>query len=1049
MHGMIAWFTRNHVAANLLLMLILCGGLYSVMNRIPLEVFPSFELDSVNVNVGLPGSTPEEVEESLAIQIEEAIADLEGIESITSTSTEGATRVSAEVGSNYDTRDLMADIKSRVDAINSFPDDADRPVVSLTQRKRETISVVVYGDLSELELRLLGEQVRDDIQRLPGISQVDLESVAPYEISIEISEQTLREFGLTLEEVAQAINSNSVDVTGGTLKTPGGDILLRAKGQAYQGDEFADLVIVTRSDGTRIKLGDIATIIDGFEDNPIKTRFNQKPAVMIEVYRIGNQNAITISQTVKEYIADKQQLLPKGAQIDYWRDSARIVKARLKTLTDSATQGCFLVILLLALFLRPAIAFWVCMGIPISVLGGLMLMPYLGVTINIITLFAFIMVLGILVDDAIVTGENVYSHLQRGEDPVQAAIIGTQEVSVPVTFGILTTVAAFMPLAMIEGHRGQIFAQIPMIVIPVLLFSLVESKLILPAHLKHVQMRHKKSPGLLSRIQHRIADGFEELILRFYRPLLEKALEFRYTSAALALAIFVIAMTLVFTGWTRFIFFPRVPSETARAMLTMPAGTPFAITDDYIERIGQAALTLKEKYRDPETGNSVIMDLMSTTGSSGGTGSGQSHVGRVFFEIEPPESRSSDVTSNDLVKEWRKLIGPLPGIENLSFRAEIGRGGSPLDVQLSSSSLSAMAAAAEQVKAKLSDYPDVFDVEDSLANGKQEMQLQIKPQAQAMGLSLSQIARQVRHAFYGFQVQRIQRGREDVDVYVRYPRSERRSLANLQQMMIQTADGHLVPFHQVAELTESQSPSQITRLDRMRTQNIRADLNKQTANVEAIKTDLTSYLDTLAISFPEVEITLEGEAKEQRDSFSSLGLGLAFVLFVIYALLAIPFRSYWQPLVVMSVIPLGAIGAIAGHWIMGMPLTIMSLMGMLALTGVVVNDSLVLVDYINRTRAHGESLQQAVRDAGVARFRAVILTSLTTFAGLMPLIFEKSTQAQFLIPMAVSLGFGILFATMLTLILVPVNFMLLNDLQKGVGKVVGWFKEENSPLSEG
>jgi multidrug efflux pump subunit AcrB len=1042
MNGAIAWFTRNHVAANLLLVLILFSGLYSLTQRIPLEVFPSFERDIVNVNVSLSGSTPQEVEEGLAIRVEEAISDLEGIKAISSVSQEGATRVSAEIDPNYNTRELMNDIKSRVDAINTFPDDAERPVVSISQRKRETISVALYGNLSQLELKLLGEQVRDEIQALPNITQVDLESVVPYEISIEVSEKTLREYGLTLEEVAKAVNSNSVDLTGGTLKTPSGEILLRAKGQAYLGSQFADLIVLSRSDGTHIRLGDIANVNDGFEDSPIKTRFNQQPAVMIEVYRVGNQNAIDISDSVKAYIASKSSQLPNGIHISYWRDSAKAVKARIKTLTDSALQGCLLVILLLALFLRPAIAFWVCMGIPVSILGGLMVMPYMGVTLNVFSLFAFIMVLGILVDDAIVTGENVYTHLQRGSDPLQAAIKGTQEVSVPVTFGVLTTVAAFMPLMMIEGTRGKIFAQIPMVVIPVLIISLIESKLILPAHLKHVRMRESNPNGWFSRLQHAIADGFEQLILRYYRPALEWNLHHRYISISIAAGIFIIALTLVFSGWTRFIFFPRVPSETARAVLAMPAGTPFEITDSYVDRIGNAAQRLKEKYQDKATGKSVILDIMSTSGSSGGTSSGQSNVGRVYFEIEPPETRHVDITSNQLVKEWRKLIGPLPGSESLTFKAESGSGGSPLDVQLSSHNLASMAQVAERVKKKLTQYPDVFDVEDSLSDGKQELQLQIKPQGQILGLTLSQVAQQVRHAFYGYQVQRVQRSRDDVSVYVRYPSDERQSLANLQSLLIQTPSGHQVPFSDVATITESLSPAKINRLDRMRTQNIRGDLNKETANVEAIKSDLTNFLLELGDAYPNVTISLEGEAKEQRESFGSLGLGLAFVLFVIYALLAIPFRSYWQPLVVMSVIPFGVIGAIAGHWIMGMPLTIMSLMGMLALTGVVVNDSLVLVDYINRTQAQGDTLQQAVRDAGVARFRAVLLTSLTTFAGLMPLIFDNSTQAQFMIPMAVSLGFGILFATALTLLLVPVNYMLLHDAKQFADRVNRWFKGE-------
>ncbi|WP_432454968.1 efflux RND transporter permease subunit [Agarivorans sp. QJM3NY_29] len=1039
MHGLIAWFARNHVAANLLMVLIVGLGLYSARYRLPLEVFPEFELDMVNVSIALPGSSPEESEQSLAIRIEEAISDIEGIDQISSISQEGAARVSAEVNPHYVTRDVMDDIKSRIDAINTFPSDAERPVVSLSQRKRETISVAVSGALQTKELRLLAEQIRDELLQLPELSQVELDAVAPYEISIEVSERKLREYGLSLSKVAESIRLASLDLSAGSVKTQGGEILLRTKGQAYIGEEFANLLIISQADGTRIKLADIATVVDGFEETPIVNRFNKQPAVMIEVYRVGDQSAIVVADAVKNYILEKQSQLPTGVSVNYWRDRSSVVKARLNTLKNSALQGCLLVALLLAIFLRPAIAVWVCVGIPLSFMGGLLVMPTLDVTINIISLFAFIMVLGILVDDAIVTGENIYTHLKAGEEPLYAAIKGTQEVAVPVTFGVLTTVAAFLPLLMIDGVRGKIFAQIPMIVIPVLLFSLIESKLILPAHLKHLKPLNKNHSSRFNRWQHAIADGFENAILRFYQPLLKRALSRRLLTLSLAISIFLVVLSLATSGWVRFVFFPRVPSETARASLVLPAGTSFNITDNYIQRIFEAARQLQDQYRDSESGESIILNILATSGSSGGSGSGQSNTGRVMFEIEPPESRTNPVTSADLVRQWRQLIGPLPGAESLTFRAEIGRGGSPLDIQLSSNDFSAMSQVAELTRKKLAEYPAVFDIEDSLANGKQELQLNIKPQAQALGLSLNELAQQVRSAFFGYQVQRIQRGREDVKVYVRYPADERHSQYNLNKMLIRTASGAELPFDEVATLRPSQSPATITRIDRLRTQNIRADVNKQQANIEVIKSELQQWLTQTLASYPEVNFSLEGEAKEQRESFTSLAIGLAFVLFVIYGLLAIPFRSYLQPLVVMSIIPFGLVGAVLGHMIMGMSLTVMSMMGMLALTGVVVNDSLVLVDYINQQRAKGIDLFSAVTKAGVARFRAVILTSLTTFAGLMPLIFEKSTQAQFLIPMAVSLGFGIIFATIVTLLIVPVNYLLLEDARQAGTKAKRWW----------
>ncbi|MDO6527556.1 efflux RND transporter permease subunit [Motilimonas sp. 1_MG-2023] len=1034
MHGLIRWFTHNHVAANLLMALILLLGLHALTQRIPLEVFPEFELDLVSVNVALPGATPAEAEESLAIPIEEAILDIEGIKQITSMSAEGASRVSIEVASGYDTYRIKDEIKNRIDALNTLPNSAERPVISQTLHQREVISVTLSAQLSERELKILGERVRDDIQSIEGISHVTLESVRPYEISIEVSEQTLRQYNLTMAQVSSAVQQSSLDLSGGSIKTLGGEILLRTKGQAYQGREFGNIVVRTGVDGSRLLLSDIAVIKDGFDETPIQARFNGEPAVIVEVYRVGQQSAIDVANKVKDYIEQVRPTLPVGVSIDYWRDSSKVVKARLKTLTDSALQGCILVIILLALFLRPSIAFWVTMGIPVSFMGGLLVMPMLGITLNVISLFAFIMVLGILVDDAIVTGENVYAHQQRGATPLQAAIVGTQEVSVPVTFGILTTIAAFAPLAMIEGVRGQIFAQIPLVVVPVLLFSLVESKLILPAHLKHVRLYQAK-PNRFSVWQGNFADGFERFILRFYRPVLAAVVHRRYLSIATALGVALVVFTMVASGWTRFVFFPRVPSETVRATLVMPAGTAFATTDFYIQKMLDGVAQLQDKYRDPVTGDSVILDVFATSGSDGGGGSGDTAKGRVMFELEPPETRTMDISTNELVKEWRALIGPVPGVESLSFRAEIGRGGAPLDVQLSARDFSTLKPASDDLKRKLAEYPGVFDIEDSLAKGKTELQLSIKPQAQALGLTLRDLATQVRQGFFGDQVQRIQRGRDDVKVYVRYPKAERESLFHLQNMLIRTQSGTAVPFTEVATVTVLQSPASITRKDRKRVINITADVNKETADIEAIKRDISAFLVLLKQQYPDLSYSLEGEAKEQSESFTSLAIGLVFVLFAIYALLAIPFKSYTQPFVVMSVIPFGAIGAIMGHWIMGMPLTIMSMMGMLALTGVVVNDSLVLVDYINRQRSKGMAVKTAVRRAGVARFRAVILTSITTFAGLMPLIFDQSTQAQFLIPMAVSLGFGIIFATVITLLLVPVNYLLLEDLKIAVHRL--------------
>jgi multidrug efflux pump subunit AcrB len=1033
---MIAWFARNHVAANLLMVTILFTGLLSLKYKIPLEVFPSFEADMISVSVTLRGATPEDAELSLATRVEEAVSDLEGVKQISSLSVEGGATITIEVDSGYDPRELLADVKSRVDEINTFPSEAERPVISLATYKHDVITVAVAGELSEQELRGYAERVRDDLLQLPGVTQVELDGVRNYEIAIELSQDQLRRYDLTLAEVAERVGSSSLDLSAGNIRTDGGDILIRSKGQAYYRDQFEPLVIKTNPDGTLLRLKEIARVDDGFEESALRTRFNGKPAAMLDVYRVGEQSAIEVADKVKGYVQAQQATLPRGLELSYWGDDSLVVKSRIKTLTTNALQGGILVLLLLTLFLRPAIAFWVFIGIPVSFMGAFLVMPLFGVTLNVLSLFGFILVLGIVVDDAIVTGENIYSHLRKAESGLQASIRGTQEVALPVTFGVLTTVAAFLPIGFIEGARGALFAQIPVVVIPVLLFSLIESKFVLPAHLKHLKLRQDEveQQGRLSRLQRGFADGFERLILRYYRPLLIFSLRHRLTTLALFSGVFILILAFILSGWTRFVFFPRVEMDRVRAALTMPSGTPFEVTDRHIVRMVEIARALQETYRDPVSGDSVIKNIYSTTGADG-----SAEIGQIRFELQPAEERELEVSAMALINEWRERIGPIPGAESLTFRAEMGRASDPVSIELRSGKVDDLHALAERVKARLETYPTLFDIADNLSDGKEELQLELTTQAHLLGLTRSDVIRQVRHNFFGIEVQRVQRGRDDVRVMVRLPLQERQAIAGLKDILITTPGGGQVPLDEVARLVPGKSPSTIHRVDQRRTATVVADMDKSNTNATVLNRDLSVFLTELVRQYPGATFSLEGEAEEQRESFSSLALGLVFVLFVIYSLLAIPFRSYLQPLIVMSVIPFGAIGAIFGHWIMGMDLTIMSLLGLMALIGVVVNDSLVLVDFTNQRRSelqeegehsHFEATRQAVLMAGVARFRPVMLTSLTTFIGLMPLLFEKAVQAQFLIPMAVSLGFGIIFATLVTLILVPVNFMLLEDLRR-------------------
>lgn len=1019
---MIAWFAKNDVAANILLVLVMLVGFYVMKTQVAVDMFPDIEINNVNVTMSLPSASPQEVEEGITIKIEEAVQDLDGIRTLTSTSSEGSATVSIEAMDGYDVRTLLDEVKIRVDGINNFPVDAENLLIQVPQFRQDAIGVVLYGDYDAVTLRRLAEDVRDEISQLDKVTQASLSSTLPFEISIEIPEWALRQYDLSLEQVANVLRLNARDVSAGNLRTEGGEIFIRSRGQAYTASEYASLPIITTQDGTMIRLGDIANIKDEFEETPLRTRFNGVPAVEIEVFRTGSESIIEITEAVRDYIDQKQSQLPQGLNMAYWRDRSEPIKARLATLTQSAWQGALLVIAMLALFLRPAVAFWVCLGIPMCFLGAFMFMPVFGVTINLMSLFAFILVLGIVVDDAIVTGENVYSHLQRGEEPLQAAIKGTKEVAVPVTFGILTTAAAFLPLAFQSG-RGAWYASITFVIVPVLLFSLVESKLILPAHLKHVRPQSQKT-SKLSQLQQKIARSLEVLIARVYQPALAHAMRWRYATLMAMVACFIMVMGTLMSGHTKFIFFPRVQSEVATANVIMPAGTAFESTDSIVRAMTKHAQDLRDMYRDPDTGESVIRNIYSVSGGRNAT------TGRVRVETVPPEDRTINVETQEIVNEWRKRVGQVPGAEQLNYRAEIGGwGGSPIDIELKGKDSEALSELGEKLKQKLTEYAGVFDIEDSLSDGKEELQLELKPEARLLGLDLNTVAGQVRQAVYGFEVQRVQRGREEVKVMVRYPLEARQSIETLEQMMIRIGPNQEVPLWQVADVYPGLSPTEITRIDRQRTLSVTSDFDKQNADMSLVVSELDTWLAENISAYPGVTYELAGEARDQRESSQGLLIGGIGLCLLIYVLLAIPFKSYSQPIIVMSVIPFGMVGAVLGHWLMGLDLTLLSFMGMLALAGVVVNDSLVLVDYVNQRRLAGESVKKAVYEAGGRRFRPVLLTSLTTFAGLMPLLFEKSTQAQFLIPMAVSLGFGILFATLITLFVVPMNYLILEDIK--------------------
>ncbi|NJN53232.1 MAG: efflux RND transporter permease subunit, partial [Gammaproteobacteria bacterium] len=878
-----------------------------------------------------------------------------------------------------------------------------------------------------------------DIVDMAGISQVELAYVRPYEISIEVSEQTLRRYGLTMNQVADAIRRTSLDMPGGTIKTEGGEILLRTKGQAYRGEEFASVVVFTRDDGTKVTLGEISTIIDGFEEGDLRARFDGQDAVVVKVSRVGKEDIIAMAKRVRAYVAEMQGKLPPGLSVTVWTDESEELRDRIGTLMNNALSGLVLVFFVLALFLRFRLALWVTAGIPIALLGALSIFPYVDFSISSLTVMAFILVLGIVVDDAIVVGERVYAHEMMGKPPIVAAIDGTYEVSIPVIFGVLTTMAAFLPLIIVPGRMADFFGVLGYVVIISLVFSLIESQLILPAHLAN--RTREQSKGRLSAVwltlQDRLGGGLERFASIKYEPFLEKALAWRYVTAAIGLGVLILALAMIGSGRVVFQFFPPIEGNRIYATVEMPEGVPVETTIRAAAQIERAAERLRaELDADHVAGQpSTIIHVLTSIGTTiarGGPpmpeGPGRSHFAEVGIELVPLGERNNQ-SAKVINARWRDLTGGVPDAVKLSFSADAFSAGMPIDFQLAGRNVEQLQRAAADLRGELSRYDGVFDITDSFRSGKQEIKLKLLPEARNLGLTLNDLAQQVRHAFYGAEAQRIQRGPDDVRVMVRLPEDERESIGNLEDMRIRTADGTEVPFTSVAAVEIGRGYSRIDRIDGQRVINVTADVNREDASPESIINGFSQdVLPKVLAQYPGVSMSLSGESNERSKAMVGLAQASVLALFIIYTLLAIPLRSYVQPLVIMSVIPFGAVGAIAGHYIMGWDLVFFSMLGIVALSGVVVNASLVMVDYVNRRRREGEPLFVAVSMAGVARFRPIILTSATTFIGLTPLMVLANPSTAMIVPMAISLGFGVLFATGITLIMVPCLYLIAEDL---------------------
>ena len=1014
--GPIAWMAGHSVTANLLMLVLLVGGFF-LGYRIKKEVFPDFELDQVQITVPYPGASPQEVERGIILAIEEAVQGLEGVNEVRASAREGVGTVTVEMIEGENLQKLGQDIKSEVDRITSFPEEAEEPQVVIVSRKRYVVSLALYGDQREAVLREYAEYLRDRLLQNPDITQVDLVGVRNLEISVEISQDTLRTYNLTLEEVAQRIGRTSVELPGGAVKTPGGDILVRVKERKDYGYEFGKIPIITANDGTQVLLEDIADIKDGFEETDNAATYNGKPAVMIDVYRVSDQTPVSVSNAAKQVVEEVNQELPPGLAVVLRNDRSDIYRQRMGLLVKNGFMGLGLVFILLALFLEIRLAFWVALGIPISFLGSLLVLPAMGVSINMVSMFAFIVTLGIVVDDAIVVGENVYHHHQRGVSWLNASVFGTREISMPVTFSVLTNMVAFAPLFFVPGILGKVFKQIPVVVISVFAISLFECFLILPAHVGHQKPLRQGFFGWMHAWQQKFSNAFVRFVNQRYGPLLGLALRWRYVTTCLGIAVLLIVLGYVKSGRMGFELFPKIESDYAKVTATLPFGTAFQKTEKVQQMLIKAAQEVVA-----ENGGKTLMEGIFANISD--------NTADVRIYLTPPNKRP--VSTAQITESWRDRVGVIPGLESILFESDAGGPGrgAAITVELSHKDIGLLEKAAADVADALGFYPIVKDIDDGFAPGKQQIDFQIKPEARSLGLRSKEVARQVRHAYYGAEALRQQRGRNEIKVMVRLPKEERISEYNLEEMILRTPAGNEIPLRNAVTIHRGRAYTDINRRDGRRIVTVSADVRPRSKADEVLRSLIAETLPELQNKYPGLTYSFEGRQADRRESIQSLIRGLFVALMVIFAMLAVPLNSYIQPLIIMTAIPFGIVGAVLGHLIMGYSLSVLSMFGVVALSGVVVNDSLVLIDFANRKERTGMNRRDAIHQAGIHRFRPIILTTLTTFGGLSPMIFETSRQARFLIPMALSLGFGILFATMITLVLVPSLYLIVEDIRQ-------------------
>ncbi|WP_105168059.1 efflux RND transporter permease subunit [Pseudoalteromonas sp. T1lg23B] len=1021
--GIIAWFARNPVAANLLMVFILVGGLLSAFS-IRKQMFPQFESHWLSVQAIYPGAAPQEVEEGITIKVEEAMEGLEGIKRMITYSNRGFSQTWIEVEEHYEPLVVLDEVKMQVDSIPSFPVGMERPIVSYDKFVQEVMWLSLYGDLDNAQLKDLGNVIHDEMLALPGINLVEFHSGLNYEIGIEISPDKLREYDLTFRDISQAVKAFSANMSAGQIRSENGYISMRVENQAYRGKEFENLPLRTLEDGAQIRLGDVATIHDGFEEGLQYSKYNGKNSLTFEIQASKDQDITKVASTIKNYLAERSKTLPEGTGIEPLVDLTYYLNGRLNMMIENMILGGILVMLMLALFLRVRLAFWVMMGLPVSFLGAFLFMPIgaLDITINLASLFAFILVLGIVVDDAIVVGESVHAEIEQHGHTLDNVVRGVKRVAIPATFGVLTTVAAFLPQTFASGPAAAFSKAIGGVIILCLIFSLIESKFILPAHLAAMKDKPSNPNNPFHRLRASLDNGLKRFIENLYRPFIERCIHYRYTVIVGFLTIIIVTAGLFAGGLVKFVANPKIPHDFPEVRIEMNLSSSESATLQTAQKIEALILDVDKQIAE-KYGTGMIRDLSVSL-------RGRTNANIMAILVEP-DLRPIDTFA--LSAMWREQMPPLPGVKTLNIQDSIMNGGrddGDINFRLEGKNKDQLKEVANLLKEKLNSIEGVGDINDSLQSATDEVQLELKPLAYSMGLTLSDVASQVNFSYYGLEAQRILRNGEEIKVMIRYPKDARNSISDIQDVRIITPSGAEVPLIEVADVKLVDGVNRIRRENAKRTVNVWASVDTNQAEPFKIAEEIRDeYLPTLLKNYPGVSSNVAGRIQEEMNSVAEQIRDFVLSLMIIFALLAIPLRSYSQPILIMSVIPFGIVGAVVGHIVMGMTMSSLSFFGIIAVAGVVVNDSLVMVDFVNKAREQGSTIKQAVVEAGCKRFRAILLTSLTTFMGLVPIITETSLQAQIVIPMAVSLAFGVLFATVITLILIPCQYVMLEDIK--------------------